>query len=263
MRVTTAPHIALILSVVLHVWGAPLCPGAGMDAGQDPVQDRFEQANRLYAEGKYTEAIRLYEELLLAGTNTTGVLYNLANAYQNAGRTGRAILLYRRVLLVEPRAADARWNLHVAQASVKDPVWRPGKLARWLETITVDEWAYGLAGCVWIVLFLIGLDLVMQRPLAWLRSAIYAIAGAGVILLACLILAVRQYRQLEHLAVVTAGPVSARQGPFERAEPAFDLADGAEVLIEQRRPGWVLVRVDKTRAGWVQETAIEPVLPHR
>lgn len=255
------PPITKVLCVLLIVVCAFLHFGLGADAAGDPVQDRFEQANRLYAEGKYAEAIRLYEELVFAGTNSTGVLYNLANAYLNTGKTGRAILLYRRVLLVEPRAADARWNLHLARSRVKDPVWRPGKLLRWLEMITVDEWTYGFVGCVWIMLILIALDLVKRQPVPWLRSVICAMAGAGLVLLGCLVLAIRQHRQLERVAVVTAGPVPVRQGPFERAEPAFELDDGAEILIEQKRAGWALVRVDKTRAGWVPEAAIESVVP--
>lgn len=41
----------------------------------------FNQANTLYIEGKYQEAISVYETILENGEHSTELYYNLGNAY--------------------------------------------------------------------------------------------------------------------------------------------------------------------------------------
>ena len=55
----------------------------------------FDQANRLYEQGKYAEAASAYENLLHADSNSPALYFNLGNARFKAGQSGRAIAAYR------------------------------------------------------------------------------------------------------------------------------------------------------------------------
>ena len=55
----------------------------------------FSAANRLYAEGKFSDAAGAYEKILQTGAQSPALLFNYANAEFKAGNLGMAIAAYR------------------------------------------------------------------------------------------------------------------------------------------------------------------------
>jgi hypothetical protein len=56
------------------------------------VSAEFDQANKLYEEGKYSEAAALYESAVKAGQVSPALCFNLGNALFKAGQPGRALV---------------------------------------------------------------------------------------------------------------------------------------------------------------------------
>ena len=98
-----------------------LLPGtAATRAGS--TEDLWESANKAYQAGKFEEAKSDYLQLLYARNYSPSVFYNLGNAWWKLGQRGRAVLNYRRALILEPSSADAEANLHFAlQQTGQDP----------------------------------------------------------------------------------------------------------------------------------------------
>src|SRR5205809_228796 len=71
----------------------------------------FDEANRLYEQGKYPEAIALYQAILKTGRSSSAVWYNLGNACFKHGELGRAICFYLKARALSPRDADIQANL--------------------------------------------------------------------------------------------------------------------------------------------------------
>jgi len=61
-------------------------------------------------------------------------------------------------------------------------------------------------------------------------------------------------------AVVTADNAAARSGPFDDAQSAFTVRDGAELSVLDRREGWVQVASGAGKSGWLSLKQVE-VLP--
>src|SRR5262245_59003220 len=117
-----------------------VCFTLSLSAAAEREPSHFEQANRLYEEGKYTEAICLYEATVRAGRHSPGVFFNLGNAYFKSGELGRAIYNFRRAEALAPRDPDIQANLRFARerisgsAAVQIPLWR-----RYVGIFTLNE----------------------------------------------------------------------------------------------------------------------------
>src|SRR5882672_4567327 len=55
-------------------------------ARADDVSTAFDQANKLYEEGKFTEAAAAYEKMLRQGRASPALYFNLGNAFFKAGQ---------------------------------------------------------------------------------------------------------------------------------------------------------------------------------
>src|SRR6476659_1044175 len=77
----------------------------------DEVSTAFDQANKLYEQGKYGEAASGYGKLAQAGQVSSALYFNLGNALLKSGELGRAILNYRLAQRLAPRDPDIRVNL--------------------------------------------------------------------------------------------------------------------------------------------------------
>src|SRR5689334_19162351 len=88
-----------LLAVVLPMWGQTTAPS-------------FEEANKLYEQGKYAEAAAAYENLAPAHNGSPALYYNLGNAWFKAGQNGRAIAAYRKAEMLSPRDPNLRFNLN-------------------------------------------------------------------------------------------------------------------------------------------------------
>jgi tetratricopeptide (TPR) repeat protein len=222
----------------------------------------FEQANKLYEQGRFTEAADAYSALAQSNRLSPSLLFNLGNAHFKSGQIGRAILAYRRAERLAPRDPDVRANLQFARNQLSGGAAPPGGWARWLERFRLDEWT--LMGCaaLWIWLLLLAAGEV--RP-AWKRSLRpAAVAAGGAALLLGLMLAVAWHRETRLVpAVVVAREAVVRYGPVEESQSAFSLADGAEVRVLDAERDWLQVMDGRKRTGWIKRATVEMVTPGR
>ncbi|MEO6026684.1 MAG: BatD family protein, partial [Candidatus Binatia bacterium] len=88
---------------------------AGAAGGEETAQTLFFQANTLYGDEHYPEAIAAYEKVLAAGIESGNLHFNLGNAYFKNGDVGHAILEYERARRTIPRDPDLHANLGYAR----------------------------------------------------------------------------------------------------------------------------------------------------
>ncbi|MGH9388155.1 MAG: tetratricopeptide repeat protein, partial [Vicinamibacteria bacterium] len=95
--------------------------------------DAFRQAEALYQEEHYAEAIENYESIRASGVEDGVLYYNLGNAYFKSGRLGLAIVSYERASNLMPGDEDIRANLAFAGGLVSGGLETPPLplLVRW------------------------------------------------------------------------------------------------------------------------------------
>lgn len=244
--------IARRACVVVGLWLLTLATAAPAPA---PAATAFDQANHLYEQGRYEEAVRTYEDLLHQGIRTAAVLYNRGNAWFKAGHLGRAIASYHEALELAPRDPEIRANLQFVREQVRPPSFKPGTLQQWLTRLTVNEWTLAAAVPFWISLLLLMAGQV--RP-AWRARSMGLLWCTGLLtlFLAALTLAAHLFWQYRRPAVVITATAPLRNGPFEESPVLLQLHDGAEVLVLERKDNWLRVTPDGIQSGWVPQDAL-------
>src|SRR6266704_889866 len=115
----------------------------------------FEAANKLYEQGKHSEAAANYEKLIQTGWVSAALYFNLGNALFKSGQIGRAIAAYRQAQQITPRDPDVRANLQFARNQTQGPTLAPSRWQGWLGRLSVNEWTLLAASGVWLLLFLL------------------------------------------------------------------------------------------------------------
>lgn len=231
--------------------GLLLLAGAERLRAEQDFGAAFEQANKLYEQGKYTEAAAAYEAILAAGRTSAALYFNLGNAWFKAGELGRAIAHYRLAERLTPRDPDVQANLAFARQSVAGRPYTPGRLERWLRRFTLNEATVVLALLLWSWLGLLtGGYLWPQRLRAW-RTATLA-CGLTVGVAALWLGLMLHVRTGSTTAVVTASSAVVHYGPLEESQSAFTARDGMELEVRDQKDGWLQVADNQARVGWIE-----------
>jgi tetratricopeptide (TPR) repeat protein len=219
----------------------------------------FSHANQLYASGKFSDAAKAYDTVLNSGAVSANLHFNDGNAQFKSGNLGRAIAAWRRAALLAPRDADIRANLEFARNQVQGETSRQTWWENSLATLSLNEWTALAALAFWLAFLLFA---AAQLQPAWkqvLRTPARGFAIAAVFLCACLAAAATTHFS-NSVAVVVLPDAVTRSGPFDDAQNAFAVHDGAELAVLDQRNGWVQVSDGSGRSGWMKTSQVE-VLP--
>ncbi len=184
-------------------------------------------------------------------------LYNAANAYARAGKTGFAVLYYQRAQLLAPHDADIAANLHFVRVAAQLPDADPGAFERVIMFAGPD--AYAALGVFGVVC--IGTGVLARRRLRARRSWSALLLAGGVL---CIALTVANaaviWPRLQAAVVLTAdAPVRATPAPM--GDQLFQLPEGDTVRIEAQHEDFLFVRTAQGREGWVARAAVGFVVP--
>jgi tetratricopeptide (TPR) repeat protein len=231
---------------------------AGTLRAADVAAD-FSSANELYSRGKFSEAAHVYGTILNSGAVSPNLLFNDGNAEFKSGNLGRAIAAYRRAAQLAPRDADIRANLEFARNQVQGATWRETRWEGWLGALTLNGWTVLAALAFWLAFLLYAAMQIRPSGRGLLRSPARGAAVATVGLCVCLGAAAAIHFS-RSIAVVVLPDAVTRSGPFNDAQNAFAVHDGAELAVLDQRNGWVEVTDGTGRIGWMQDGQVE-VLP--
>jgi tetratricopeptide (TPR) repeat protein len=242
----TLSAIMLALTFATNIFAA--------DAATD-----FAAANRFYAQGKFPEAAKAYETILQTGAASPALLFNYGNAEFKSGHLGKAIVAYQRAEQLSPRDGELRANLAFARNQVQGATLRESRWQSWVGTLTLNEGAALTAILFWLLFALL---IVRQLRPAWvprLKTATWIFAVLTII--SAVVLIVQATNHFSNAsAVVVADNVTVRSGPFNDAQSAFTVRDGAEFSVLDRRDNWVQVADGSGKTGWLSTKQVE-VLP--
>ena len=268
-----------LLVLPLHVAAAS---GRGSSAGDADVRkpapsdtianDRakmtealLEEANQAYQRGDYQRALELYQLVLDRGRRNGHIYFNMGNAWQRLGDTGRAIYNYLLAQCYLPRDGDVRANLAYARDQVQDriepespPWWH--RVMFWHDQVSDHELAVITVVLNMLFWGLLGVSRLTRRG----GSAMtWALGLSGVLTLLAAVTAVEKVWSYAHhpVAVVLADEVSVRSGTDVNSVRLFLLHAGAEVRIGQMGPQWVRVDLPDGKRGWVERRFLGIVSP--
>lgn len=233
-------------------------------AAVDPELEK--QAEQFYREGKYNEAVEIYQKLRAGGLESAALYYNLGNCYYKLGENTAAILNYERSLLLNPSDAAARYNLELAQQAVVDKIEVLPELflVRWyraLETyFSADQWGY-ISVALFIV-FLIMAALFFYSPAIGVKKTGFVVGLIVFFLtLGSMFFAMKQDQRVTNreYAVITTPSVTVKGAPDNSGTSLFLIHEGLKVRVVGQLGEWYNIRMADGNEGWVAKSDLEKI----
>lgn len=224
----------------------------------------WDDANALYAEGNYQDAIAAYEAIIAADP-TPEAYYNLGNAYFKTGEVALSILAYERSLRLRPRDKNTLHNLQFAQARIIDNIEDNHRffLANWAESFRnlLPEYRWFRLSVGLFILMLISAFLFAFGRGLVLRKVGFHTAWVALL---CSVISLWCAASLHHRdtareeAIVVQGIVNAKSSPDKSGTDLFILHEGTKVWVKDNVNGWCEIHVGDN-IGWVRNTTIERI----
>ena len=223
------------------------------------VASDFSAANELYAKGKFSDAADAYEKILQSGAQSPALLFNAGNAEFKAGHLGLAIAAYRRASQLSPRDDEIRANLAFVRNQVQGATFRESRWQGWFGALTLNEGALLTAALFWMTLALFIARQFRPVLVPKLKTTTRLFATLTIFSVSVLGLQAANHFWSATAVVVSTG-ATARSGPFDDAQSAFTVHDGAELSVLDRHDNWVQVAGGAGQTGWLTVKQVE-VLP--
>jgi tetratricopeptide (TPR) repeat protein len=220
------------------------------------IQEKFLQANAAYHEGKFAQALALYDSIQPKGT---AVNYNIGNCYFRLGDYAHAVLFWMRA------QKNASWrdfsvlDKEIGRAYALLSI--PRERSLFAKTVLFVMRISSLCSLlVWQLLFLIcWIALCWYVPLLY-KNKRYILLGLWLIVAVSLgvLLYAKHYSQRPY-ALVTKDSISVHAGP------GLDFASVTEakildtVHIVEQRDGWYKVYIRRCGYGWVDGTELSVI----
>jgi tetratricopeptide (TPR) repeat protein len=231
---------------------------------------RLDEANRAYESGRYDEAAILFEQLISDHGYSAPLCFDLANAEFKAGHIGIALLNYERARYLAPGDPDINHNLQIArkQAGLDPDPYRWWQIV--LRSIDWTVWLGIILGALALLLLAMigsasadalapGLGTSPRSLRQFFKSVIFACVPVVLFFAFVELSAYGFNARIEGVIVAKQAPL--RLSPFESADQTGTLPEGELVTVEQRHDDYLWVDERSQQSGWVQQKALEPVLP--
>ncbi len=228
------------------------------------IETIMNEANQLYQNKQYEEAILKYNSILELGYESPALYYNIGNSYYRSAQIGYAILNYERGLRLDPSNDDLLYNLSIVKARTVDRIKEVPKLfiVEWWELLIS-----ALSTTMWqIIVLLFFLLLVGSITLYFItksgttqRLTIFSslIGLTGAIFFSIILFANVQRETSTDYGILTANTISAKQSPNETSNDLFVIHEGLKVAVLDRFGEWYRIKLSDGKVGWLPKRSLE------
>ncbi len=230
-------------------------------------EQKKKQADEAFQSGKFSEAIKIYEEslsLIPEENNSPELHFNLGNAFYKSNQLGSAILHYEKALILSPKDNDIFKNLHIAKEEIKGDVIpiRPFVLVKWwnrLKTFLPSHiWAFIGIAILWLGIMGI-LIWMFSKNRQWKKKGFFT----GLILIFLSIIPFllsfgkMTMESYHNRAILMEKETPLRNSPDGTGD--FVIYEGTELEILDQIGEWAKVRLLNSDVGWVKKKEMEKI----
>ena len=221
-------------------------------------QQLFESGNKLYAKGKYEQAIKTYNQILSDDYESAEVYYNLGNTYYRINDIPSALLNYEKAKKLNPRDEDIDVNIQFANLKTVDKIEPAPELFlnNWWHSLlflfSLNGWAY-LTIYLFITTAFIGVLYLFTESVSLKKASFYTGVVMLLLSLFSILLSFKQssYVQSVHQAIVFDAAVNVKSEPSIKAKNLFVLHAGVKVSVVENNTEWIKVKLLNGNEGWI------------
>jgi hypothetical protein len=230
----------------------------------EEVQIQFEQANQIYRNGDYKNAVIAYEKINKNGYCTPDLYFNLANAYFKLDNIANSILNYERAKKLSPNDEDINYNLKIANLKVVDKIEPIPRLffIEWRNStgriFSSNSWATIAIIALWLGIICFSIFRISRSPN--FRRIIF-FCGVFILFVSLLSLVFgvqqNQVEKSENVGIIFSTSVNVKSSPDENGTDLFILHEGVKVEILDKVEKWRKIKLADGKIGWMPEETIE------
>lgn len=223
------------------------------------AESLVEAGNQAYSSADYNSAVSQYESVIRTGFESSGLYFNLGNAYFKLNNIPAAILYYEKAAKLDPTDENIQFNLALANSRIIDKMEPLPEffLRTWYKSVmhifSSDQWAkIGLAS---FILALIALALFIISSSVFLRKfAFWSVILLAGVMSFSLIFSAGEYRDYSkhNSAIIFTPTVTVKSSPNEASVDLFVIHEGTKVFITDMVEGWSEVHLANGNVGWVK-----------
>lgn len=219
----------------------------------------FEQGNKMYNDGKFQDAIQMYESILDSGEHSAELYFNLANSYYKLNRIAPSIYFYEKATQLSPNDQDIKNNLSYANNMTIDAIETIPEMGlsrllnNTINSFSFDVWAK--LSVAMIVLFAM-LFLAYYFSFSTIKKRLAFLGSIAALFLALIALSFAfqkyGYVQKDNPAIVFVQESEVKNDPNLRSESVFMLHEGTKVqILEIYNDSWTKIKIADGKTGWI------------
>ena len=225
-----------------------------------------EQANALYKQNKFGEALQKYELLEKEGYRSADLHYNLGNCYFKNKQLGKAILHFERAAIQRSGDEDILHNLAFAKEQRIDDIEPLPNffLATWWNTLaaftsstiwSILQYILLYSGAAGLIMWFLGKER-SQRKKGF-------VVGIALMVLSLLPMALAynraSFEQDSKKAIITTKKATLQAAPDEKSSVVLELHEGTDVALLDIIGDWHKVRLANGEVGWLPFKSVERI----
>jgi len=224
----------------------------------------FKQANSLYNDGKYAEAIDKYEAILKSDKHSAELYFNIANAHYKLNHIAPSIYYYEKALVLKPNDKDIKNNLAFANNMKIDAIETIPQTSisktynKIINLFSIDGWA--IAAVSFVILFVL-LYLLYYFEFQTNKKRLYFSTSIVSMLLVFVALgftfASFSNAKNNKPAIVFAQETQVRTDPKIKSDEAFTLHEGTKVQVLDSFNQWKKIKIADGKTGWIKNEDIK------
>lgn len=224
----------------------------------------FDQANRLYTDGNYTEALNRYTSILDQEQHSAELYFNIANAHYKLNNIAPSIYYYEKALLLKPNDKEILNNIAFARNMTIDAIESVPEVGfsrlvkNATHTMGFDNWANLSIGLV-ILFVILFLAYYFSQSTGKKRLAFITSVLALILAFIALAFAFNSYgmEQKNQPAIVFAQESPIKSEPNLRSAESFKLHEGTKVHVIDTVSNWSEIKLSDGKTGWVANEDIK------
>jgi len=226
----------------------------------------FEQANSLYNDGNYAEALSKYTSIIDQGEHSAELYYNMANAHYKLNNVAPSIYYYEKALLLKPNDKEILNNIAFAKNMTIDAIEIVQEVgfSRLIKnatnTMIFDNWAK-LSIALVVSFVLLFLMYYFSQSTGKKRLAFITSLSSLILAFIALAFAFNSYglEKKNQPAIVFAQESQIKSEPNLRSEETLKLHEGTKVQVIDTVSNWSKIKLSDGKTGWVVSDDIKPL----
>lgn len=231
---------------------------------QTNSENLFQNANDLYKEGKFEEAIKIYNQIARKDSISSELYFNLGNSYYKLNNVANSIYNYEKALLLDPLNKDAANNLAFAKRMTIDNIEELPKTflqkleVSYLQKLSHNQWAtlaviFAFLAAILFLLFYFS-NISNKKRIYFLSSII-----CFLLLITTVFITYQQHQKAisTKYAIIFSPKVTVNNAPISSADEIFELHEGTKVKVLDAVDSWKKIKLADGKIGWLKTENIK------